>query len=211
MRSLVALLVLASVVAGFCADGIIAELTFPAGEVSSITVDKKPMETALDRGPHVIHLSPEKPATLEFIREARYPIEFDPPQVTDLALAAKGKGGIVPQTQRAFETTNTGWTITLEARPGPKMITLIGKASYTEVELVQSVHGEGAGPIMREFTDKRGKKQSEVISPNVGRSAVSKTTSSNFQVYATPGKVYKVPVRRGEKVVQLEVSCDLAK
>ncbi len=211
MRWFVALLSLASVVTGFCADGVVAEITLPEGEVASIKVEKKPMEYALDRGPHVVHLSPDKPTTLEFIREARYPIEFEAPQVVDLALAAKGKGGIVPQAPRAFETTNTGWTITLEARPGPKMITLIGKASYTAVELVQSVHGEGAGPIMREYTDKRGKKQSEVISPNVGLSAVSRTTCSNFQVYATPGKVYKVPVRRGEKVVQLEVSCEVAK
>ena len=212
MRLFALLIAATSVTSALCDEGVVAEITLPSGEVASIKMNnKKPMEYALDPGPHAVHLSPGKPATLEFIREARYPTEFEAPKIVDLALAAKGKGGVVPQAPRAFETTNTGWTITLEARPGPQVITLIGKATYTAVELVQSVHGEGAGPILREYVDKRGKKQSDVISPNVGLSAVARATSSIFQVYATPGKVYKVPVRRGEKVVQFEVCCNHAK
>lgn len=211
MRSLAVFLVLFSAAAGNCADIILTEFTLPAGEVATFRSDGKAQNFELQRGPHVVQLAPDKPATLEFIREIRYPVDFDPAQVVDVSLAAQGKGGIVPQTPRSFETTNAGWTITVEARPGPRIITLVGKAIYTTVDLIQAVHGEGAGPIMREFTDKRGKKHSELISPNVGKSAVAHTTCTNFQVYATPGKVYKVPVRKGEKVVQLEVCSDYAK
>jgi hypothetical protein len=211
MRNFAAMLFISSVAAGFGEEAIVAEVMLPAGEVASVKSPHHWTKAPLARGPLRTVIQPGQTAILEAIREARYPVEFDPAQVVDLSAAVKGKGGVVPQTPHAFETTNAGWSISLEARPGPKLITLVGKATYTAVDIAQAVHGEGAGPILREFTDKRGKKQTELLSPNVGQSAVAQTTSTNFQVYATPGKVYKVPVRRGDKTVELEVVCDRAK
>jgi hypothetical protein len=211
MRPIVILLALASPFAAAGSDDVIAEVTLPAGEVASIRSKDKVMDTPLAPGPRGIHLRAGQAASIEIIREARYPIEFDPAQVVDVAAAARGEGGVVPQTPTAFQTTNVGWTISLEARPGPQLITLIGKATYTAVELSQSVHGEGAGPIMREYTDKRGRKQTDLISPNVGLSAIERSTCTNFQIYAKPGKAYQIPVRRGEKVVKLEIVCDRGK
>jgi hypothetical protein len=207
MRPFAAILLVAFGSIGLSDDRLVVEWTLPAGELAELKLEGKAANKPLDCNPKVVEVRPGQKATVELIREVRYPKEFDPAQVVDLAAAAKGEGGVLPQTPTAFETTNAGWTISFKGQPGAKLITIVGEASYTSVEVIQAVHGEGAGPILREYKDKRGKKQTELISPNVGKSGVSQTTTTNFQVYATPGKVYQIPVRRGGKVVQLEMVC----
>jgi len=186
---------------------IVVEFTLPPGEAAEMKLDGKAMNRPLEQGPHQIHVHDQQAATLEIIREMRYPVEFSPAVVKDIEAAVKGKGGIEPQAALRFETTNVGWAFSIVPLDTGNTITLTGKATYTSAELEQAVHGEGAGPIVREFTDKNGKKKEELLSPNVGKSAVSQSTATNFQLYATPGKKYEIPVRRGAKVVKVSVRC----
>ena len=200
-------LLFASLVATANSRTIVVEFMLPPGEVSEMKAEGKNLGRALEPGHHRIVVNDGQAATLEVIREVRYPVEFSPAQVTDIEAAAKGNGGIVPQGPARFETTNAGWAFSIVPQETGNTITLVGKAIYTAVELQQAVHGEGAGPIMREFTDKKGRKKQELLSPNVGKSAISQTTATNFQIYATPGKRYDIPVRRGDKTVKIAVVC----
>jgi hypothetical protein len=200
-------LIFASLVATADARTIVVEFMLPPGEVADMKAGGKNLGHALEPGPHRVVLKDRQEATMEIIREMRYPIEFNPAQVTDIEAAAKGKGGIEPQVPARFETTNAGWAFSIVPQETGNTITLVGKATYTAVDLQQAAHGEGAGPIMREFTDKKGRKKQVLLSPNVAQSAISQTTATNFQLYATPGKRYDIPVRRGDKTVKIAVIC----
>ncbi len=81
-------------------------------------------------------------ATIEIIREFRYPIEFDPPQIPQDfgGSSSSGVGGstvistfpVTPTTPTAFETRNTG--VTLEVEP------VVGSDGYTiDLRLVPQV------------------------------------------------------------------------
>lgn len=200
-------LILAALTATSSARTIVVEFLLPPREMAEMKANGQNLSRALEIGPHRVVLNDKQAATIEIIREMRYPVEFSPAQVNDIEAAVKGKGGIVPQAPTSFETTNAGWSFAIVPQETGSTITLVGKATYTAVELQQAVHGEGSGPIMREFTDKKGKKRQEVLSPNVGHSAISQTTATNFQIYATPGKRYEIPVRRGGKTVKVAVVC----
>src|SRR5215207_4211449 len=134
MRSLPILVLLSLISLGMAEEQIVTEWTLPPNEIAEIKMGgRQPVNKPLDPGPQVLIVRSGQKAKLELIREARYPSEFDPAQVVDLAAAARGDGGIVPQTPKCFETTCAGWEISFEALAGPKLITVVGKATYTSV------------------------------------------------------------------------------
>jgi general secretion pathway protein D len=129
-------------------------------------------------------------ATIEIIREFRYPTEFDPPQIPQnfgnqngggggfaiiggtgagglnpLAGASQGSFPVTPTTPTAFETRNTG--VTLEVEP------VIGPDNYTiDLNLVpQVVEFEGfinyGSPIQTTSTNALGQSITNIITPNV--------------------------------------------
>jgi hypothetical protein len=179
----------------------IAELTGPAEmqpakyysvEISALTIPSPiPGQTGkpfpVSDGPARIKLPVANPkGTLEFIRELRYPTEFDPPRA-----ANDGSAIVAPVTPNAFETINTGWTISLSAKPSGKLVALSAKADYVEAELMNGGYGAVAGPIY----NARG----ELLSPNVVHQPKVKTTSTTFHIFAVPGESYEVTLYRGDK------------
>jgi general secretion pathway protein D len=120
-------------------------------------------------------------AIIEIIREFRYPIEFEPPQIPqtfgnqggNLNFGGAGAGGgggqgsfpVTPTTPTSFETRNTG--VTLEVEP------VIGPDGYTiDLQLVpQVVEFEGfinyGSPIQSTSTNLLGQSVVNVITPNV--------------------------------------------
>jgi hypothetical protein len=185
----------------------IAELTGPAEgqpaqqytiEISGLTIPS-PVPGQIARkipwgdGPAMIHLPAANPkGTVELIREFRYPTEFDPPKA-----ANDGSTIIAPVTPKAFGLVNTGWTISLSARPSGKLVALSGKADYVEAELMNGGYGAVAGPIY-------GAK-GELLTPNVVHQPKVKTTSTSFHIFAVPGEPYEVTLYRGDKAEQYTI------
>jgi len=135
--------------------------------------------------------------TMEMIREFRYPTEFAPPEVSKEALKPKAKpedGGVfpvTPTTPRAFETLNTGWTITLTAGAVGSMVELYGSADFVEADLVNAGYGALSGPI---YSD-----DGILITPNKLQMPKSSTTTTRFHLFAVPGESYEVTLYRGNK------------
>ncbi len=133
-----------------------------------------------------VSLSAEKPrATIEVIREVRFPVEYQPPHVSNVA------PGITPLMPEAFDTVNAGWTIHLNTKPEGKLIAIYGVADYVEAERVPGGYGPVAGPIYTE----RG----ELVSPNTLEQPKFQTTSTRFHIFAVPGESYAVTMYRGAK------------
>jgi hypothetical protein len=182
----------------------IAELTGPAEgqpaqqytiEISGLTLPN-PVPGQIAKkisggdGPARIHLPAANPTgTVELMREFRYPTEFDPPKA-----ANDGSTIIAPVTPKAFGLVNTGWTISLSARPSGKLVALSGKADYVEAELMNGGYGAVAGSIY-------GAK-GELLTPNVVHQPKVKTTSTSFHIFALPGEPYDVTLYRGDKAEQ---------
>jgi hypothetical protein len=122
--------------------------------------------------------------TLEYWRELRFPIDFEPPK-------AEAGAEIVPTTPSNFETANIGWTIHLTAKPMGKLISLYGVADYVNFKFVRGGYGPLSGPI---YAD-----DGKVITPNKLDQPVFQTTTTRFHIFAVPGEAYEVTLYRGEK------------
>jgi hypothetical protein len=135
-------------------------------------------------------------AVVEMIREYRYPTEFEPPVASLPAVPAKVKGEegafpVTPTTPRAFETLNTGWTITLTTKARGGLIDIYGVADFVEVDLVTGGYGALSGPILSE--------DGVVITPNKLEQPRSHTTTTRFHLFAVPGESYDVTLYHGNK------------
>jgi hypothetical protein len=178
----------------------LADLTGPADapqgqkftfEISGLKPPTRELKQAFPQsGPGRYTVTAGIPAVIEMIREFRYPTEFSPPQA-----GADGKNIVVPMTPKAFEVTNTGWTITLNAKAEGKLVALSGVADYAEAELINGGYGAVSGPI---YTDK-----GEILSPNVVHQPKIKTTSTRFHIFAMPGEPYDVTLYRGDKAEKI--------
>lgn len=173
----------------------VAELTAPtdAPAAARYTVE-------ISGFPRVTLPTAKLEATVESIREIRFPTELDPPQapaelrVPPTAKSEKASGifPITPTTPRAFESLNTGWQIRVTARPRGKLVELFGVADYVEAEYVRGGYGPLSGPI---FTDK-----GEVITPNKLDLPKTQTTTTRFHLFAVPGESSEVALYRGSKI-----------
>lgn len=135
-----------------------------------------------------VTLAAEKPQGLiEVIREFRYPVDFDPPGTSPGPDPALTK----PITPRGFDSTNTGWTIRLTARPAGRFIALSGTAEYVEVEMVQGGYGPLSSPIVDD--------QNRLVSPNVAHQPKIQTTTTRFHIFALPGEPSEVVLYKGKK------------
>jgi general secretion pathway protein D len=154
--------------------------------------------------PRVTAKSGQK-ATIEIIREFRYPTEFEPPQIpqsfgnqgTTLGLGGVGGGlgggsssfPVTPTTPTAFDTRNTGVTLEVEPQVGPDGYTI-------DLSLVpQVVEFEGfinyGSPIQSSSTNLLGQTVTNIITPNV----------INQPIFSTRKVVTNVSVFDGSTVV----------
>ncbi|HEV3410605.1 MAG TPA: Amuc_1098 family type IV pilus outer membrane protein [Chthoniobacterales bacterium] len=117
-------------------------------------------------------------ATIEIVREFRYPTQFEPPQIPQMfgggistttvttgQTSASGAFPVTPTTPTAFETRNTGVTLEVEPVIGPDGVTI-------DLNLVpQVVEFEGfinyGSPIRTFSTNLLGMSQSQEITPNI--------------------------------------------
>ena len=76
-----------------------------------------------------------------------------------------------------------------------------GTATYSSPEITRGVYGEHSDPIHAP-NDKKA-----VLSPNKSEALVMHTTTTPFQVFATPGKSYEVKIKELKKETKLHVSC----
>lgn len=153
----------------------VAELTAPAPEAKVSLIDIS--------GIGKLAIKANSTATLEMIRENRFPIAFDPPRAEN--------GKITPTTPTEFETINAGWTVRLTTKHHGKLIAVYGVADFTEIEFVPGGYGALAGPIH----DEKGK----VITPNRLDQPKVKTASTRFHIFAEPGHTYEVTLHQGDK------------
>jgi hypothetical protein len=137
-----------------------------------------------DLGAAVIRTNGNKVA-LEKIHEFRFPTEFTPPQAS-----LKDQSIIVPTTPSAFETINSGWTVTLTAKAHGPLVELCGTAEYTEVEMINGGYGPLSGPIHTE--------EGKLITPNRLDQPLAQTTTTRFHLFAVPGESYEITLYRGK-------------
>ena len=123
---------------------------------------------------------------VEAIKVLSFPVEFDPPQT-----AANNTSVITPTTPTAFETVNTGWTVSLSAKPHGKLVAVYGVADYVEATLVRGGYGAIAGPV---YTV-----SGEVLTTNALDQPKLQTTTTRFHIFAVPGESYDVTLYRGSK------------
>jgi general secretion pathway protein D len=130
--------------------------------------------------PRVTAKSGQK-ATIEIIREFRYPTEFEPPQIpqqigtqgSGITILGAGLGAppqnnsfpVTPTTPTAFDTRNTGVTLEVEPQIGPDGYTI-------ELSLVpQVVEFEGfinyGSPIQTTSTNALGQTSTQILTPNI--------------------------------------------
>jgi hypothetical protein len=138
--------------------------------------------------PASIQLKPDgKPVVLEWIREFRFPTDFESAKT----VAKDVPAAITPVTPTAFETVNTGWTIKLAARQQGRLLAITGSADYVEAEMVRGGYGTAAEPIYSN--------DGKLISPNKITLPKFQTTTSRFFIFAAPGESCEVTLFRGKK------------
>ena len=138
-------------------------------------------------------------AVIEIIREFRYPIEFEQPQIPQtfgntgnvaqanplnpLAFSNNGSFPVTPTTPTTFETRNTGVTLEVEPNIGPD-------GSSIDMQLApQVVEFEGfinyGSPIQTTSTNILGQSQVNVITPNIINQPIFSTrkVSTNVTVF----------------------------
>ena len=157
-------------------------------------------------------------ATIEIIREFRYPTEFDPPQIPQnvggnfnstfanvpglAPVSSSGSFPVTPTTPTTFETRNTG--VTLEVEP------TIGPDSYTiELSLApQVVEFEGfinyGSPIQTSSTNSLGISTTNVITPNVINQPIFSTRKVQTQVSIFDGQTVLIGGLIREDVQKVE-------
>ena len=156
-------------------------------------------------------------AVIEIIREFRYPVEFDPPQIPQNVggnfSSSLGTGGLLggnsqgsfpvtPTTPTTFETRNTG--VTLEVEP------VVGPDSYTiELNLVpQVVEFEGfinyGSPIQTTSTNALGITTTNVITPNVINQPIFSTRKVTTAVSIFDGQTVLIGGLIREDVQKIE-------
>ena len=168
-------------------------------EINALSTEPRPAKvTVTISGISKIRMATDKSkASMELIRDLRYPTEFAPPEAPKEALKARAKpaeGGafpVTPTTPLAFETLNTGWTITLSASAVGSMVELYGTADFVEADLVNAGYGALSGPI---YSD-----DGILITPNKLQMPKSSTTTTRFHLFALPGESYEVTLYRGNK------------
>jgi general secretion pathway protein D len=135
-------------------------------------------------------------ATIEIIREFRYPTEFDPPQIPQefgntgsvlgVGQSTNSSFPVTPTTPTAFETRNTG--VTLEVEP------VVGPDGYTiDLKLVpQVVEFEGfinyGSPIQTSETNLLGQSTTVVLTENVINQPVFSTRKVTTSVSIWDGQ-----------------------
>ena len=160
-------------------------------------------------------------ATIEVIREFKYPTEFDPPQIpqnvggsftstgfvdplTGLLSGGSNQGSfpVTPTTPTAFEVRNTG--VTLEVEP------VVGPDEYTiDLNLVpQVVEFEGfinyGSPIQTSSTNALGVSVTNVITPNVINQPIFSTRKVTTSVSVYDGNTVVLGGLMREDVQKVE-------
>jgi hypothetical protein len=191
------------------ARDIIVAVSFPKGEKFQLKGLGKDLSTPLRAQTFTLRLKNKQAETTTQGSEFRYPTSFSPFRFVDPKADPENKDGYAPIAPTTFYVTQLGWSFDFEAEAGNEFITLGAKATHTQGEVAVAVHGEGAGPRTREVKTPKGGLKKEVI-PQANTSGIVETAATNFQLFALPGKPYKVPVRRGGKTIQLTVTCNYA-
>jgi len=151
----------------------------------------------------VASTQPNREVTLRATREFRYPSKWDLPQESTNSEGAKI---ILPVKALEFERVEAGWIIecSTEKIEGG-LIRVTGVATFTEPELRQAVHGEQSRPIYAQGDRK------VLLTENKGESAVVRSSSTRFQVFALPGKQYEFNVAKLDKTIPLTLTCSYQK
>jgi hypothetical protein len=109
----------------------------------------------------------------------------------------------------AFDKQKVGWQIHYVVERGDKYVVLHGRATYTAIAMLpHGVYGEESGPITAQIA-KGGQTQTVVLADNQTRNASFQSTTTNFQIFALPGKTYTVQLQHGTETVDAAVTCSL--
>jgi len=142
-------------------------------------------------------VSDNTPFTIEAIRELRYPIRWDLPE--------KDGDRVIPITPSAFGKTDLGITFTCLADSTDGLIRLSGTAVFTDFEkMVQSVYGENSKPI-------KSADGKVLLTENKGTTATTVSSTSQFQIFAIPGRTYEFKIKRLNKWIPCLVTCSFTK
>lgn len=138
-------------------------------------------------------------AVIEIIREFRYPIEFEQPQIPQtfgntgqvaqanplnpLAFSNNGSFPVTPTTPTTFETRNTGVTLEVEPNIGPDGASIDMQLAPQVVEFEGFINY--GSPIQTTATNILGQSQVNVITPNVINQPIFSTrkVSTNVTVF----------------------------
>src|SRR5213082_311944 len=130
-------------------------------------------------------------AVIEIVREFRYPTQFTPPQVPDVASSTVANASnppvvVTPTTPTQFETRNTGVTLEVEPVVGPDGVTI-------DLNLVpQVVEFEGfinyGSPIQTSSTNILGITTTTVLTPNVINQPIFSTRKVTTSVSVWDGQ-----------------------
>lgn len=172
-------------VCGVAIDGMSLPQTITGDGLPNVKNGKNP---PAKKEPLSIHFKTDgNPATIELIRELRFPSAFESAK----ADPQNAGNAVTPTTPTEFETINTGWSIKFTARQQGKLLAVTGVADYTEAELLPGGYGQAAQPIYSS--------DGKLLTPNKLMQPKVQTTTSRFCLLAVPGEPCEVTLFRGQK------------
>jgi general secretion pathway protein D len=176
-----------------------AGLTDPSFQVVMRALDQKKGVDLLS-APRVTTKSGNR-AVIEIIREFRYPIEFEQPQIPQtfgntggilttgaaalnpLAFSNSGSFPVTPTTPTTFETRNTGVTLEVEPVIGPDGASIDMQLAPQVVEFEGFINY--GSPIQTSSTNALGQSITNIITPNIINQPIFSTrkVSTNVTVF----------------------------
>jgi general secretion pathway protein D len=157
--------------------------------------------------------NPGQKASIELVREFRYPVDFKLPQ---LSLAKPGQKGaatppqdagvfpVTPTTPTRFEQKSPGVQITLSPRFDGALVLLTGEVVISEFAGFTDAAGEIVShPIIA------SKENPVVITPNIVHLPMFREARTPLFVAALPGKTCAMQVMGLKGPIQMDFTCEL--
>lgn len=144
----------------------------------------------------------KRTTTVEVVKEVRFPKEWALPIETK---PAEGEKVVTPVTPLSFDTMKSGWVVKFSADRVGELIRLSGEATFAEPEFTRGVYGEQSGPVYS-----TGDKPI-LLTENKSRTVAVQSSTTPFQIFATPGKTYELKVKQLGKWLPCFISVDVIK
>jgi general secretion pathway protein D len=160
--------------------------------------------------PPPVTTNPGQTASLELVRDFRYPTDFNLPnapkeKVAKARLENKGAFPVTPATPKEFANRPTGVQLTITPRFEGGLVVLKGELTVTEFDGFTQAVGEVVGrPIIN------SKEQPFILTANITQAPMMREAHTPIFVTALPGKTYTMKVAGAHDTMLVDFTCELA-